>query len=267
MKRLELVKNERGMASWVWLVVLVIVLAGAILMLKLSSPPPAPEPSPVVARGKIQPMPAPNQADQAEAPQKDVTEEVALQSIKNDDTASPAVAERPGQAPELTESNAALSPAAKTAVEDAQAVMAASADETGKPPSNAAVAEAPENAPPPDQPAPSAEAEAGSDHEGVEARGAADKDDHPETRGERKTSFAVQVGAFHNKRFAENMTSHLKGLGYPAFIFEGMNKNGQPLYQVRFGDFPSRDTAARSAVVFREKEKTPVLVVVSKSAE
>lgn len=90
-------------------------------------------------------------------------------------------------------------------------------------------------------------------------------DETPEVDPEKKAPFAIQVGAYHNRVFAENMTSKLKGLGYPAFIFELKKRDKRSLYMVRFGRFGSRAAATRSAADFKEKEKMPALVVISKS--
>ena len=250
LKRLELVKSERGMVSWGWLVVLIIVLVGAVVTLRMLPRTPATEPSAVVARGKIQPMPAPTQTVQNEVPQKTATEDVALLPIKSGEAPSPAVDVQSGQAPEPVESNDSI--------------------KTRMPVSNEIEPNTLENAPSSEKATSSSEDTADVDNEtgqAMEAQGLASDNGQPEPVAEKNTPFAIQVGAFHNKGFAENMTSQLKERGYPAFIFEVMNKDRKPFYLVRFGQFSSRDVAARSAVAFREKEKMPVLVVVSTLAE
>jgi cell division septation protein DedD len=233
LKRLGLVKSERGVVAWGWLVVLIIVLCGAFVTLKLLPHAPAPEPSAVVARGKIQPMPAPTQAEQDEVPQKTATEGVAPLPMKYDEAPSSAVIAQSSQAPEPTEPGDSMDTSQ-------QAFQQTSSSEDA------------------------AEVDTGT-AEAVAAQGVANNDSQPDAG--KSTPFAIQVGAFRKKGFAENMTSQLKELGYPAFIFEMMNKERQPLYLVRFGHFSSRDVAASSAVAFREKEQMPVLVVVSKAAE
>ncbi len=55
--------------------------------------------------------------------------------------------------------------------------------------------------------------------------------------------YSIQVGAFSDVRNAERLTAKLQGKGIEAFYFK--RENG--FYAVRFGDFPHRDEARKTA--------------------
>lgn len=89
--------------------------------------------------------------------------------------------------------------------------------------------------------------------------------DRPEPTGaattpENEALFTVQVGAFRTKAYADAQLEKLKGLGYPAYIFEVMDKKQQPLYLVCFGRFQTLAMAADTIAAFKEKEKMPAVV-------
>jgi cell wall-associated NlpC family hydrolase len=58
-----------------------------------------------------------------------------------------------------------------------------------------------------------------------------------------RTGYTVQVGAFSILDNARRLAQALNDKGLDAFYFS----QGSGLYRVRFGDFPSRDTAVREA--------------------
>jgi cell wall-associated NlpC family hydrolase len=58
-----------------------------------------------------------------------------------------------------------------------------------------------------------------------------------------KLGYSIQVGAFSEVRNAERLTSRLQDQGIEAFYFK--KENG--LFAVRFGDFPTRKEAQRTA--------------------
>jgi cell division septation protein DedD len=78
---------------------------------------------------------------------------------------------------------------------------------------------------------------------------------------EKEALFTVQVGAFRIKRYADAQLEKLKGLGYPAYIFNLTDKNQHPFYLVCFGHFQTLSKADSAMASFKEKEKMPAVVV------
>ncbi len=64
-----------------------------------------------------------------------------------------------------------------------------------------------------------------------------------EMKGVTRLGYTIQVGAFAEVKNAERLTVKLQGKGIEAFYFR--KDNG--VYAVRFGDYPTRDAAARAA--------------------
>ncbi len=62
-------------------------------------------------------------------------------------------------------------------------------------------------------------------------------------KGFSRIDYAIQVGAFSDLNNAVRLTQALQDRGLDAYYF--VHKTG--LYKVRFGDFPSRDSACRKA--------------------
>lgn len=60
-----------------------------------------------------------------------------------------------------------------------------------------------------------------------------------DVKGISRVGYSVQVGAFENVKNAERLTSRLQGKGIDAFYF----KKVDGYFAVRFGDFPSRESA------------------------
>jgi cell wall-associated NlpC family hydrolase len=65
-----------------------------------------------------------------------------------------------------------------------------------------------------------------------------------------RTGYTVQVGAFSILDNARRLAQSLNDIGLDAYYFSP----GPGLYRVRFGDFPSRDTAVREAKRLLERE-------------
>ena len=89
--------------------------------------------------------------------------------------------------------------------------------------------------------------------------------DRPEPSGaatapENEASFTVQVGAFHTQAYADAQLEKLKGFGYPAYIFEVMDKKQRPLYLVCFGRFQTLAEAGDTMSAFTAKQKMPAVV-------
>lgn len=64
-----------------------------------------------------------------------------------------------------------------------------------------------------------------------------------EGEGITRLGYSIQVGAFAEVKNAERLTAKLQGKGIEAFYFR--KENG--VYAVRFGDFPSHDSAKKNA--------------------
>jgi cell wall-associated NlpC family hydrolase len=60
-----------------------------------------------------------------------------------------------------------------------------------------------------------------------------------DAKGISRVGYSIQVGAFENVKNAERLTSKLQGKGIDAFYFR--KDNGY--FAVRFGDYPSRESA------------------------
>ena len=66
---------------------------------------------------------------------------------------------------------------------------------------------------------------------------------HTAGQGITRLGFSIQVGAFKEVRNAERLTTRLQEKGIEAFYF----RKDDGLYAVRFGDFPARGEAQRTA--------------------
>src|SRR5512146_834565 len=64
-----------------------------------------------------------------------------------------------------------------------------------------------------------------------------------EVKGITRLGYTIQVGAFAEVKNAERLTVKLQGKGIEAFYF----KKDNGVYAVRFGDYPSREAAAKAA--------------------
>jgi cell division septation protein DedD len=76
----------------------------------------------------------------------------------------------------------------------------------------------------------------------------------------RKASYTIQVGAFHNKAYADELLDLLRKRGYTPFIFVAVRAHKSDLYTVRFGRFASREAAAEAVSGFKQKENMAAVV-------
>ena len=78
-------------------------------------------------------------------------------------------------------------------------------------------------------------------------------------------SFAIQVGSYQTADEATRALEKLKGKGYSGFTTVGEIPNKGTWYRVRIGRFKNKGEAQSFLKKFKQKEKTPALVVLSKS--
>jgi len=81
------------------------------------------------------------------------------------------------------------------------------------------------------------------------------------TAPQNEALYTIQVGAFRTKAYANAQLDKLKGLGYPAYIFEVKDNKQQALYLVCFGDFQTLTEAGGAVAAFKEKEKMQAVVM------
>ncbi len=72
--------------------------------------------------------------------------------------------------------------------------------------------------------------------------------------------FSVQIGAFLNHANAEKFAEKLRGRGYPAYVFEYLDSEGNAWNAVRTGDYPDPEAAWGAAVAFQENEGIAAIV-------
>jgi len=72
--------------------------------------------------------------------------------------------------------------------------------------------------------------------------------------------FAIQVGAFTKKKWAQNVEKQLQSRGYDSYTVDG-SLDGKPVYKVRVGRFRTQQEAERMAeqIMVRENFKTYVV--------
>jgi cell division septation protein DedD len=73
--------------------------------------------------------------------------------------------------------------------------------------------------------------------------------------------YAIQVGAYSNKNFAENLETSLIDKGYKVFISVS-EKEGDEYYKVQIGRYPDREMALKTSKIMNEKEKLANFIVV-----
>ena len=69
---------------------------------------------------------------------------------------------------------------------------------------------------------------------------ATQENDETEVPGQEEVIYHVQIGAFRNKKYADQMLKELQEQEYPAFIEEF-----EPYFRVRVGEYRSLDEAVR----------------------
>lgn len=72
--------------------------------------------------------------------------------------------------------------------------------------------------------------------------------------------FSIQVGSFAHMQQAEDLTQHLKGKGYPAYITSQVISGMGRMYQVRIGHYRTLEEARRKAELIGKREKLPTYI-------
>jgi len=79
-----------------------------------------------------------------------------------------------------------------------------------------------------------------------------------DSRGDAR--FSIQVGAFTQKKQADDLTQRLKGKGYAAYITSQVISGKGRMYRVRIGHYRTQDEAERQAKYIGKKESLPTYV-------
>ncbi|RJP79730.1 MAG: hypothetical protein C4522_09355 [Desulfobacteraceae bacterium] len=77
---------------------------------------------------------------------------------------------------------------------------------------------------------------------------------------ELKTPYSIQVGAYLQKKNAENMLIDLRTKGYEPYIFKTVTSKKQPFYLIRIGNYENIRQASFAANQFKKLEKIPAIV-------
>jgi cell division protein FtsN len=80
-----------------------------------------------------------------------------------------------------------------------------------------------------------------------------------------KSPFAIQMGLFRTKAYADGLLTRLHQLGYASYIQEFSDTRKGLLYAVRAGSYDTRAQAAAAAAVFKDKEKMAAIAVPTES--
>jgi len=85
-------------------------------------------------------------------------------------------------------------------------------------------------------------------------------EDEPATPSVENLPFAIQVGAFTKKKWAQNVEKQLRSRGYDAYTVDGA-LDGKAVHKVRVGRFRTQQEAERMAeqIMLRENFKTYVV--------
>ena len=86
------------------------------------------------------------------------------------------------------------------------------------------------------------------------------KDSYGEPELSSKMTHSVQVGAFRNLNYAEDLVVRLRAKGYPARIFQINDSKGRLWHTVRIGDYPTSEEAQAQAEAFFASEKMQTAV-------
>jgi cell division septation protein DedD len=76
----------------------------------------------------------------------------------------------------------------------------------------------------------------------------------------RPTGFAVQVGAFGDRRAADELVASLRSERLPAYVAEGARGESAP-YRVRVGPYPTREQASDEAARLQKRRRLPTWVI------
>ena len=74
------------------------------------------------------------------------------------------------------------------------------------------------------------------------------------------SQFTIQVGAYRNKRYAEDAMALLSRKGYETYIFENTDKKSNTWHMVRFGHFPTRQAAQWALRAYQDKEQKQAII-------
>ncbi len=74
------------------------------------------------------------------------------------------------------------------------------------------------------------------------------------------SQFTIQVGAYHNRTYAEDAMAQLSRKGYEAYILEDTDKKSRTWYMVRFGHFPTRQAAQWAMSAYQDKEQKKAII-------
>jgi hypothetical protein len=80
------------------------------------------------------------------------------------------------------------------------------------------------------------------------------------TSSNTKSPYSIQVGAFLQKKNAENMVVGLRTKGYEPYIFKTVTAKKQPFFLVRIGDYESIRQASFAAIQFNKLEKINAII-------
>lgn len=271
-------QKMRGSIPWGWLVTIVILAAAVGLAIFFFPKPAAKTPPPAVVRAKV-PVMAPVTAPTPEPttePQQ-LTPEKALRTDGNA-TGSP---ETLTTAQEKTAESAV---AQSTTATDDQTKTAETAMAGQKEPTQSTVtpADPPKASSPPAPvavkpietasrtPAKSEQADAdsapsitqpettGNDQKEAEKTPEPKAIEQPQPKPQ---GFAIQVGAYRNKAYAETQLADMQQRGYDAYIYEVADAQQRSFYMVRFGEFTTREAAAEAVIDFKGQEEMTAVIV------
>lgn len=74
------------------------------------------------------------------------------------------------------------------------------------------------------------------------------------------SQFAIQVGAYRNKKYAENAVARLSRKGYEPYIFKDTDAKSRTWHMVRFGHFPTRQAARWALGAYQDKEQKKAII-------
>ena len=82
----------------------------------------------------------------------------------------------------------------------------------------------------------------------------------PPPEPQKQEPFTIQVGAYRNKVYAEDMRATLARKGYEPYIFEDTDARSHAWYVVRFGRFATRQAAQWALSAYRDKERKDAII-------
>jgi cell division protein FtsN len=284
---------------WIGLLILVGVISAAGWSTYITINRPDVESPPPAARGKIPQMPPPSSGgsvshkinvqppadDQASAPLPDAQETAGLQPA---DQKPESNTDLPAQPEQADAQNAAqpdsATDQAETSLENQDAGPEAETEASTnrqKDQGKAAPETAPQQAaaPPaeqqqqdvaqaePDQASAtqtlSDESTKPADADMTPAPPAPEQTPQPKPKQLDSKPYAIQVGAYRNKQYAQVAVAELANKGYESYIVEVADSKARPWYIVRFGHFANRKEAQAFLAAYQHKEKKQAIITQS----